>query len=316
MHRVARRAHYARVFLCMLLCMLTCAALGDASARAQSAPHFLNNASLRPAAASFQTNAMSLGDDSASTNRDAVARFAASRHSDVAFLASLAIPGAGQYMLKQQRWLPYAALEGWAWIRYFERRSTARKLSDRYRDFAWDVARRVSTGERRDTTFPYYEVLIHSTSSGSFDSQPTTPGVQPEFDADTYNGQQWQLARDLFIPAGSGSLPGAPGYDAALAYYVSRAIPDEYAFAWNTGRLEQQVYTNVISDSDAAYRDATRLLGFILANHLTSAVDALISARLRSAGTNVRFESGLSPDGAAPSGGRLLRFDAQLQYIW
>jgi hypothetical protein len=235
---------------------------------------------------------------------------------DAAFLASLAVPGSGQYLLKQQRWLPYAALEAWAWLRYLDRRSTARKLSVRYRDFAWDVARRVSTGERRDTTFPYYEILIHTTSSGAFDAQPGTPGVQPESDTETYNGQQWELARSAFVPAGSSGDPGSPGYDAALTYYMSRAIPDEFAFAWNTGRFEQQEYAKVISDSDAAYRDATRLLGVILANHLTSAVDALISSRLRSTGTNLRFDSGLSPDRAAPSGQMRVRFDAQLHLSW
>ena len=238
------------------------------------------------------------------------------KRGDAAFLASLAVPGAGQYMLEQQRWIPYAALEAWAWIRYLDRRSNARALSHRYKDFAWDVARRVSVGARRDSTFPYYETLIHETSSGAFDSQPAVPGVQPEFDTLTYNGRQWKLAQSVFIPQGSSGDPGAPGYDAALEYYMGRAIPEQYAFAWNTGRLEQQVYVNIINESDAAYRDATRLLGVILANHLTSAVDALISARLRSAGTNVRVETGLTPGRKGAGGGPPVRLDVQLHYAW
>jgi hypothetical protein len=230
------------------------------------------------------------------------------------------VPGAGQYALGQNRWVPYTAVETWAWIRYIDQRSTAHRLSRRYKDLAWSIARRVSTGERRDTTFPYYEVLIHYRASGAFDVQPALPGIQPEFDPGTYNGEQWNLARSLYLPEGSGDGPGTASYDAAIAYYEAHAIPAEYAFAWNTGRLEQQVYTNVISESDAAYRDATRMLGLILANHLTSAVDALISARLRSAANGLRFESGLSPDPASARGppGRApgLRFDAQVRYEW
>ncbi|MEO5510028.1 MAG: hypothetical protein ABIV28_08205 [Longimicrobiales bacterium] len=238
---------------------------------------------------------------------------------DVAFLASLAIPGSGQYALKQNRWVPYAAVETWAWIRYIDQRNTAHRLSRRYKDLAWSIARRVSTGERRDTTFPYYEVLIHYPASGAFDVDPNAPGVQPEFDPATYNGEQWNLAASLFLPAGA---TGPANYAAAIAYYEAHAIPDAYAFAWNAGRLEQQVYSKAITESDAAYRDATRMLGLILANHLTSAVDALISARLRSTGANLRFESGLSPDALAPLGGRIpprmapLRLDAQLRLTW
>ncbi len=235
---------------------------------------------------------------------------------DLSFLASLAVPGSGQYVMHQQRWLPYIAVETWAWVRYFDKRSTAKKLSRRYKDFAWDVARRVSTGARQDTTFPYYETLIHFPASGAYDAQPSQAGIQPELDVTTYNGQQWDLAQRLFIPEGSAGDPTSPGYVAALEYYAGRAIPDRFAFAWNTGRLEQQVYTNVISDSDGAYRDATRMLGLILANHLTSAVDALISSRLRSGGANLRFESGLAPESLAGARGTMLRLDAKLQYRW
>lgn len=235
---------------------------------------------------------------------------------DFSFLASLAVPGSGQYVMHQQRWLPYVAVEAWAWVRYLDRRSTARELSRQYKDFAWDVARRVSTGARQDTTFPYYEILIHYPASGAYDAQPSQAGIQPEFDLSTYNGQQWDLAQRLFIPVGSAGDVSSPGYISALNYYAARAIPDAFAFAWNTGRLEQQVYSNVITDSDGAYRDATRMLGLILANHLTSAVDALISSRLRSGGANLRFESGLTPESTPRRPGTVLRLDAKLQYRW
>ncbi len=236
---------------------------------------------------------------------------------DLSFVASLAVPGSGQYLLGQNRWVPYVAVEAWAWVRYIDQRATSQRLSREYKDLAWSIARRVSTGARRDTTFPYYEVLIHYRASGAFDGS-AEPGVQPEFDDATYNGEQWKLAQSLFIPAGAAVGPGSPSYDAALAYYEKHAIPDGYAFAWNSGRLEQQTYTNVINESDAAYRDATRMLGLILANHLTSAVDALISTRLRNGAPGLRFESGLTPD-SGPRPGPVpppLRLDLQLRYRW
>jgi hypothetical protein len=57
--------------------------------------------------------------------------------------------------------------------------------------------------------------------------------------------------------------------------------------------LEQQVFADMIADSDAAFRLATRYLGLILANHIASAVDALVTARLRQlAGGALRIELG------------------------
>lgn len=238
------------------------------------------------------------------------------RNPDLAFAASLIVPGSGQYMLKQGRWVPYLALETWAWIQYRDHKRESRRLAADYRDLAWSIARRVSTGERRDTSFAYYEALTHFVASGAFDARPDVEGLQPEENDVTYNGGEWMLARQLFIPEGTPAQPGSPQYEAALDYYRAHAIPDAFAFAWNTGLLEQQVYTDVINRSDAAYRDATRLLGIILANHLTSAVDALISARLRAGGTNVKLESGFSPEPSRPGGPATLRFDATLRVTW
>jgi hypothetical protein len=41
------------------------------------------------------------------------------------------------------------------------------------------------------------------------------------------------------------------------------------------------VYEDLIQQSDENLRNSTTILGVILANHVVSAVDALISARLR-----------------------------------
>jgi len=198
----------------------------------------------------------------------------------VAVVASMVLPGSGQWLQGKSRWVPYLALEVWSWLRFRERRHEWRRLTDRYRDLAWSVARRVSVGERRDTVFEYYEALTHYNSSGAWDAAPLEGGLQPEQDTTTFNGQLWSLARSLFYPAGRDYEPGSGPYEAALEYYQTHGIPPSYAWAWGGSSLEQQVFADVIVDSDNAYRDGTRMLGLILANHVASAVDALITARL------------------------------------
>jgi hypothetical protein len=155
-----------------------------------------------------------------------------------------------------------------------------RQLTDRYRDLAWRVARRVSVGERRDTVFEYYEALAQYSASGAWDATPAQDGLQPEQDTATFNGQLWALARGLFF-GGQDFAPGSAQYETALLYYRTNGIQPAYAWAWGGSSLEQQVFADLIEDSDDAYRSSTRMLGLILDNHVASAVDALITARLR-----------------------------------
>jgi hypothetical protein len=204
------------------------------------------------------------------------------------FLASAIVPGAAQYLMGDDRWVPYAAVEVWAMISYVQQRRLARLLEQRYRDVAWQVARRVSVGERRDTVFEYYEAMAHYPSSGGW-----LPDGAPERQEGTFNGELWRLARALYFPGGQPAAPGSPAYEAALAYYMSRAIPPAYAWAWGGSKLEQQVFADLIGDSDAAFRSAGRYLGLVLANHVTSAVEAFITSRLRQlAGEKLRLETG------------------------
>jgi hypothetical protein len=213
------------------------------------------------------------------------------------FLASALLPGSAQYLMGDDRWVPYAAVEVWALISYVQQRRLARSLEARYRDVAWQVARRVSVGERRDTVFEYYEAMAHYASSGGW-----LPDGAPERQEGTFNGELWRLARALYFPGGQAAAPGSPAYEAALAYYLSRAIPPAYAWAWGGSKLEQQVFAGLIGESDAAFRSAGRYLGLILANHVTSAVEAFITLRLRQlSGENLRLETG--PGRRGPDGG-------------
>jgi len=196
-------------------------------------------------------------------------------------IASALLPGTGQYMLDSDRWVPYAALEVWAWITYLGRRSDARELARDYRDLAWSVARRVSVGGRSDPSFDYFETMSHWESSGSLDSDPRQAGIQPEVDATTFNGDQWLLAKSLFFPGGFEFPPGTQPYNRAMQYYLAHAIGPSFAWAWGDSHLEQQAYRELIRRSDEASRTATQLLGLIVVNHLVSAIDALVLARTR-----------------------------------
>jgi hypothetical protein len=119
------------------------------------------------------------------------------------FLLSALIPGAGQRVLGQDRWVAYLAGEVWAWAQYLERRREGRNLQDRYRDLAWLVARRVSSGPRVDGNFEYYESMTNFQASGAYDIDPDELGVQPELDPETFNGSMWALARQIFSRSGT-----------------------------------------------------------------------------------------------------------------
>ena len=195
-----------------------------------------------------------------------------------AALLSAVLPGAGQYALGRRRAWVYAALEAAGWIVWAERRSAGADLVRRYRDFAWERAR-IQAGPRVDGDFDYYETLTQWTRSGAFDLDPSTTGVQPETDATTYNGMIWERAVALFLPGGASTPPADPAYQRALDYYGSRGYGADFLWDWSGAADDQQSFAQILSRSDERYRQATNVLGAILANHLVSAVDAYLSAR-------------------------------------
>ncbi len=215
----------------------------------------------------------------------------------IALAASAILPGAGQFYLKEERWVPYLAMEAWSWISYSNQKSRGRSLEQRYRDLAWDVARRVCGCERRDTAFSYYEAMKDFDESGFFDLDTLTQGIQPDTNHLHFNGQQWQRAKALYL-GGQDAPPGTAPHDSALAYYRRNAIPSHYRWTWGESDLEQNAFGRLIQESDDALRGATRALGVILANHVVSAIDALITARLhavRGGGREFRIGSELQP---------------------
>jgi hypothetical protein len=176
----------------------------------------------------------------------------------------------------------YLAGEVWAWVQYLERRREGRNLQDRYRDLAWLVARRVSSGPRVDGNFEYYESMTKFQASGAYDIDPDELGVQPEPDPETFNGSMWALAREIFFlddPDAPVEI-GSDQYKKALRYYLSRAYAPELAWNWSDNALQQAEFSHLIQESDENLRRSTTMVGVILANHLLSSVDALVSGRL------------------------------------
>ncbi|MDX1647178.1 MAG: hypothetical protein R3304_08530 [Longimicrobiales bacterium] len=213
-----------------------------------------------------------------------------------AALLSAVLPGSGQYLLGQRRSWAYAALEAAGWVAYLDRRSAAVDLRARYRDFAWRTAR-IQNGPRMDGDFGYYETLSSWRRSGRFDADPVAKGVQPEPDAATFNGAIWERANRLFLPSGVEVPESDPRYQRALDYYRARAYGPEFLWDWTGTGDAQEEFASLIGASDTRFRQATNVLGLIVANHVVSMVDAYVSGRIPA--TTVR--SGFVP---SPFSGR------------
>lgn len=198
-------------------------------------------------------------------------------------LASLVVPGAGQFLLGHDRGVAYLAAEAFAILQYLRATNLARAQGDRFRDLAFAVARQPFAPVARDTVFEYFEQMSRFAASGAFDADPG-PGFAPEADAGTYNGSVWLLARRTYWPdPNTPPVPTSPEYQRAVQFYMERAVGPGFAWTWRNAPLERESFRQAIRRSDGAYRDAQGYLGLLLANHALSAVDALISSRLSQA---------------------------------
>ncbi len=195
-------------------------------------------------------------------------------------LASLVVPGSGQLLLGRDRGMVYLAAEAFILSRFLQLTRDGRRGATRYRDLAFAVARRGFTQARRDTVFEYYETMERFAASGEYDRNPT--GVfTPEDDPGTFNGSIWLLARRTFFPdINNPPPPGSQPYLDAVTFYRAHAVGPDFRWSWHDASLEQQEYRATIRSSDDAFRSAQNQLGLLLANHLVSAIDALISSRL------------------------------------
>lgn len=198
-------------------------------------------------------------------------------------LASLLVPGSGQLMAGQDRGAVYLAAEVYLLSRYFQLDHEATQQARHYQDLAFDVARRDYQPTSRDTVFEYYEQMGRFVASGAYDTD-TGAVFQPELDASTYNGSVWLLARRTYWEDPNVQPdPTSPQYWKAVQFYQARAVSSNFQWSWRDHSLEHQVFGDYIRRSDNAFRKAQSQIGLLLANHLVSAIDALISARMSAA---------------------------------
>lgn len=198
-----------------------------------------------------------------------------------AFLHSLVVPGLAQYRQQQHRWIAYAGVEVLSAVLYLAARADALGLRDDYRTFAWSAARAgFSTEPRQDGDFEYYERLTRWGTSGQWDSDPVLEGLQPESNPATYNGSVWALAMDIFN-LDAAAPRGSPAYGRALDYYRANGYGPPFLWAWREGSGDQRHFAGLIASSDGRFRDARLALGVLVANHVFSALDGFITARLR-----------------------------------
>lgn len=198
-------------------------------------------------------------------------------------VASLMLPGTGQFLAGQDRGVIYVGAELLVLLRYFQYDREGERSAERFRRLAFEAARSQFTVQRRDTVFEYYEQMQRFAESGEFDRDPG-PALVPENDPATFNGSVWLLARRTFwadpdVPPDPASLE----YQLALELYRRRAVGPDFRWSWSDAALEHQVFRETIHQSDRAFRRAQVQLGLLLANHVVSAVDAFISSRLQAA---------------------------------
>jgi len=197
--------------------------------------------------------------------------------------ASLLLPGSGQLLAGQDRGAVYLAVELYSVARIIQLTHAGRRDADRFRELAFDVARRGFTAVPRDTVFEYYKTMQRFTESGQFDRGPG-PAFAPETETATFNGSVWLLARRTFwSDPGTPPDPMSPEYLRAVQFYQQHAVGPGFLWSWRNKPLEQGVFRETIHRSDEAFRTAQNVVGVLLANHVASAVDALISSRLSAA---------------------------------
>jgi len=207
-------------------------------------------------------------------------RLAESERRRLAPLASLVLPGSGQALLHQDRFVAYLALEAWATLEFANQRTEARRQQSRFRNLARDVARSLYGDPRPVGDWAYYEAMEHSVESGVFDRVPGGD-VDPELDERTYNGKMWLLARTTFwSDPTTPPLTSTAAYRNAINFYQIRAVRKEFRWSWRDAQLEQDIYVRTIRRSNTAFREARRALGLVIANHLLSSVDAFVSLRV------------------------------------
>lgn len=184
-------------------------------------------------------------------------------------LASLIVPGSGQFLLGKDRFIGYLAVEALGWWQYSKDVRERAAQERAYIDYARRISRAPFSGTMPDGSWAYYEWMRDFIASGEFSKSTSGPTV-PETDLTTFNGQRWQLVQSTH------STP-----EEALAAYEREAIRPEYRWTWADAQLSWDIYIRTTDLRNDAARSAVKDLIFIGANHFLSMIDAFASFRLQ-----------------------------------
>lgn len=184
-------------------------------------------------------------------------------------LASIILPGSGQYLLGNDRFVGYLAVEALGWWMYAKDVSDRKAREAQFKEIARDVARAHYSTTLPDGPWSYYEWMRDFRESGVYSKTATGP-VVPETDTSTYNGKKWDLFQGIY-----------PTEAEALAQYERVAIKPEFRWSWLNHSFERDIYTRYTDKRNDANRAAVQDLLLVGANHLFSTFDAFTTARLQ-----------------------------------
>ncbi|MBC8085742.1 MAG: hypothetical protein H7Z40_00635 [Phycisphaerae bacterium] len=195
-------------------------------------------------------------------------------------LSSLVLPGSGQGMLRQPRALAYLVVEAFLVIRSTQAYRDDQNARTTYRTLAADIARQGFGSSKPDGPWEYYEEMAKHEASGAFD-KGTAGQFIPETDISTFNGKQWELAREQFWDIDNPPPVGSQVYQRAVDYYKTRAVQGSFQWSWRDNRLYLTAFREAIDDSNQSNQRYVNAIGLVAANHLVSLIDAYVTVRLR-----------------------------------
>jgi hypothetical protein len=189
-------------------------------------------------------------------------------------LASLVVPGSGQFILGKDRFVGFLAVEALGWWQYAKDVRERANQERAYKDYARRISREpflstLPSNQALDGNWEYYEWMRDFIESGPFSLSATGP-TRPDTNPDTFNGSRWKLLKST-----------QPTEEAALAAYEQQAIRPEFRWSWTNRRLQYDIYVRTTDLRNDAARAAVKDLLVIGANHFISMIDAFASFRLQ-----------------------------------
>ena len=218
----------------------------------------------RPAA----DTALGLRTDS-TTMRRGTPRLEDLRVRRLAPLASVVVPGSGQFALGNDRFIVYTAAELIGWWRLSKSWHEQSQQEAAFKGIARTVARSHFSSAPPDGDWTYYENMRDWFESGAY-SMSNNGSVVPETDTLTYNGHLWQQL-----------LATNPTTSAALAAYEAQAVKPNFQWSWRNASLQYDQFIRTTDKRNDAAHAAVEDLIFIAANHVLSMVDAFATFRLQ-----------------------------------